>query len=285
MRSSRSASSSAWRAVSAWPTRPARLADALAGLGLGARRQGADLAVGEGERALLALVRDAHGLEVVEGRRRGDRGERVLHRCVDVRRVERGDLDRVVVRVGSGHRRAFAALARVLRVAVVRVPSLGAAANRSADRPAARGSAADDVRQAGGQGHDEARAAAVAVGDEHRAAVGLDEPPDDVEARGRCSRWRDRARSGRRSSRGRTGVCRPPRRRPRTTTDSGASPSAPPRSSVTVTLPAPCSRPFSMRLKKICSSRSVSAHISRQPRSRAGSPSRSSTVPVDRPSS
>ena len=90
------------------------LADALAGLGLGARRQRTDLAVGEGERALLPLVRDAHGLEVVEGRRCGDRRERVLHRCVDVRRVECGDLDGVVVRVGSGHRRAFAALARVL---------------------------------------------------------------------------------------------------------------------------------------------------------------------------
>ena len=48
----------------------AGLADPLAGLGLGARRQRADLAVGQRQRALLALVRQPGGLQLVEVARR-----------------------------------------------------------------------------------------------------------------------------------------------------------------------------------------------------------------------
>ena len=81
----------------------ARLADPLAGLGLGAGRQGADLAVGQRQRALLPLVGQSRGLELVEGARRGDRGLGVSHRPLDGGRVERGNLDGVVLLVGSRH--------------------------------------------------------------------------------------------------------------------------------------------------------------------------------------
>ena len=46
----------------------AGLADALAGLGLGARRERSDLAVGERQGAFVPLVRTADPLEFVEGR-------------------------------------------------------------------------------------------------------------------------------------------------------------------------------------------------------------------------
>ena len=52
----RSASSSAWRAASAAADPAPGLADPLAGVGLGRRRQGADLAVGQRQRALVAGV-------------------------------------------------------------------------------------------------------------------------------------------------------------------------------------------------------------------------------------
>ena len=88
----------------------AGLTDPLAGLGLGARRQRPDLAVGEGEGTPLALVGRAHCLELLEGAGGSGGGQGLLDRGVDVRRIERRDLDGVVVRVGSGHRGAFAAL-------------------------------------------------------------------------------------------------------------------------------------------------------------------------------
>ena len=103
MRSSRSASSSAWRAVNAWATRASGLADALAGLGLGARRQGADLAVGQGQGAPVALVGAAGGLQLVEVGRRGGGGERLGDGGVDRLGVEHGDLHGVVAGVGSRH--------------------------------------------------------------------------------------------------------------------------------------------------------------------------------------
>ena len=81
----------------------AGLADALAGLGLGARRQRADLAVGQGEGALVALVGAAGGLELVERGRGGGGGERLGDGVVDGLRVERRDLDGVVAGVGSRH--------------------------------------------------------------------------------------------------------------------------------------------------------------------------------------
>ena len=86
------------------------LTDALAGLGLRARGQRADLAVREGKGALLTLVGRAHRLQLLEGA--GGRGGRegLLDGGVDLRGIERRDLDGVVVRVGSGHRGAFAAL-------------------------------------------------------------------------------------------------------------------------------------------------------------------------------
>ena len=79
----------------------AGLADALAGLGLRARGQRPDLAVGEGERALVALVRATHGLELLEGGGRGGGRERGRDRVLDGLRVERRDLDGVVAGVGS----------------------------------------------------------------------------------------------------------------------------------------------------------------------------------------
>ena len=89
------------------PTRAARLADALAGLGLGLRGQRADLAVGQGERAAVTGVREADCLERVEvggGCDRGQgRGGRACHRL----RRQVGDLDRVVGLVGCGHAPEF----------------------------------------------------------------------------------------------------------------------------------------------------------------------------------
>ena len=101
MRSSRSASSSAWRAVNACATRPRAWPTALAGLGLGARRQRADLAVGQGQRAPVALVGDAGGLQLVEVGGGGGGGQRLGDGVLDGLRVERRDLDGVVAGVGS----------------------------------------------------------------------------------------------------------------------------------------------------------------------------------------
>ena len=78
-------------------------ADPLAGLGLGARRQGADLALGRGdgaavdvgERAALRASRLAAAAKASRAARDGR---------VEGRGVEGGDLDGVVLRVGSGHR-------------------------------------------------------------------------------------------------------------------------------------------------------------------------------------
>ena len=79
----------------------AGLAHALAGLGLRARRQGADLAVGQRERALLPLVGQPGGLELVERAGRGDRLLGVGDGPLDLGRVEGSHLDGVVLLVGS----------------------------------------------------------------------------------------------------------------------------------------------------------------------------------------
>ena len=80
---------------------PTRLPDALARLRLGARGQRPDLAVGERQRGLVPLVGGAQALELLERRGARDGGEGGLDGLLDHLRVERGDLDRVVVRVGS----------------------------------------------------------------------------------------------------------------------------------------------------------------------------------------
>ena len=81
----------------------AGLADALAGLLARLRRQGADLAVGEGQRRAVAGVVEAHLLEGVEVGGVRDRGERRVAHRLDLVGLERGHLDGVVVGVGAGH--------------------------------------------------------------------------------------------------------------------------------------------------------------------------------------
>ena len=83
--------------------RAAGLADALAGVLAGLRRQGADLAVGEGERRAVAGVVEPDLLEGVEVGGGGDRGQGRLAHRLDLLGLERGHFDRVVVGVGAGH--------------------------------------------------------------------------------------------------------------------------------------------------------------------------------------
>ena len=64
----------------------AGLADALAGLLAGLRREGADLAVGEGEGRTVARVVDPDLLEGVEVGGGGDRGQGRLAHRLDLRR-------------------------------------------------------------------------------------------------------------------------------------------------------------------------------------------------------
>ena len=64
--------------------RAAGLPDPLARLGLGLGRQRADLAVGQGQRAAVARVREPDLLERVEVGRGSDSGERLDDRGVDV---------------------------------------------------------------------------------------------------------------------------------------------------------------------------------------------------------
>ncbi len=78
-------------------------ADALAGLGLGVRGQGADLAVGEGQRGGRAGVGDLGLVERVEGVRGGEGGERLVPHALDLFRFQRLDLDRVVRLIGCRH--------------------------------------------------------------------------------------------------------------------------------------------------------------------------------------
>ncbi len=75
----------------------------LARLGLGLRRERADLAVGERERAPVAGVREPgllQRLEVASGR---ERRQRRVARPRHLIGMERRDLDRVEAAVGSGH--------------------------------------------------------------------------------------------------------------------------------------------------------------------------------------
>ncbi|GAA4963223.1 hypothetical protein GCM10023238_33260 [Streptomyces heliomycini] len=81
----------------------ARLADALAGVGLGVRRQGADLTVGQRQRGGAAGVGDLGLLERVEGVRGGEGGERLVPHALDLFRFQRLDLDRVVRLIGCRH--------------------------------------------------------------------------------------------------------------------------------------------------------------------------------------
>ena len=83
--------------------RAAGLADALAGLLARLRRQGTDLAVGQGERRPIARVVDPHLLERVEVGGRGDRRERGVAGGLDLLGLQRGDLHGVVVGVRSRH--------------------------------------------------------------------------------------------------------------------------------------------------------------------------------------
>ena len=60
-----------------------RAADALARFGLGRGRQRTDLAIGQGEGRPVPRVRQAHGLELIQVTRCGDRRERSGHHVVD----------------------------------------------------------------------------------------------------------------------------------------------------------------------------------------------------------
>ena len=83
--------------------RAARLADPLAGLLARLRRQRTDLAVGQRQRRPVTRVLEPHLLELGEVGGAGDRGQgRVAHR-LDLLRLERGDLDGVVIGVRSRH--------------------------------------------------------------------------------------------------------------------------------------------------------------------------------------
>ena len=81
----------------------AGLADELAGRGLGLRGQGADLAVGEGQRGGAAGVGDLGLLERVEGVRGGEGGERLVPHALDLFRFQRLDLYRVVRLIRCRH--------------------------------------------------------------------------------------------------------------------------------------------------------------------------------------
>jgi hypothetical protein len=84
--------------------RPPGVTDALAGLLAGRRRQGADLAVGQGQRRAVTGVLDPDLLERVEvggGRYRGERG---VARGLDLLGLQGSDLHGVEVGVRSGHR-------------------------------------------------------------------------------------------------------------------------------------------------------------------------------------
>ncbi len=85
------------------PHRAPGLPHARAGLGPRRRRQRADLAVGQGQGAAVAVVRQPRGLELLERRRRGERRERLGDGGLDRLRGERGDLDGVVGGVRGGH--------------------------------------------------------------------------------------------------------------------------------------------------------------------------------------
>ena len=79
-------------------------ADPAAGLGLGLRRQRADLGAGQRQRRLAAAVRDLGRLQIVEAGRRRDRGQACCCHAFDLGRRQHGGPDRVVALVRCGHR-------------------------------------------------------------------------------------------------------------------------------------------------------------------------------------
>ena len=104
IRSSASASSTAVPLGERLADRAAGLADALAGLLARLRRQGADLAVGQRQRRPVAGVVEAGLLERRRGRAAAAIAASASSRiAVDLLRLERGDLDRVVLGVRARH--------------------------------------------------------------------------------------------------------------------------------------------------------------------------------------
>src|SRR5450631_1158679 len=83
---------------------PASHPDPLARLGLGGGGQGADLTVGQGQRAHISLVCQTGALECLEGVSSGKGGQCLGDGCFEGNRVERADLDWVIALVGSRHR-------------------------------------------------------------------------------------------------------------------------------------------------------------------------------------
>jgi hypothetical protein len=81
----------------------AGLTDPLPGLLAGLRWERPDLAVGEGERRPVTRVRQPDLLELGEVGRGSDRSDRLVAARLDLLGVQRRDLDRVVVGVGTGH--------------------------------------------------------------------------------------------------------------------------------------------------------------------------------------
>jgi hypothetical protein len=78
-------------------------ADPAARVGPGLRRQRADLGPGQGQRRLVARVREARLLELVQVLGRVDGGQRLDDRVLDLIRCQRGHLNRVVVLIWCGH--------------------------------------------------------------------------------------------------------------------------------------------------------------------------------------
>jgi hypothetical protein len=76
-------------------------ADALAGVLAGGRRQGADLAVGERERAAVARVVEAGALELVEVRGGGDGVQRLGDVLLELVLAQRRHLDGIELGVGT----------------------------------------------------------------------------------------------------------------------------------------------------------------------------------------
>ena len=81
----------------------ARLADALAGLLAGLRRQCADLAVCQRQRRTVAGMVEPSLLELVDRPGSRDRRKSLTAHALDLVGTQRRDLDGVVVGVGRGH--------------------------------------------------------------------------------------------------------------------------------------------------------------------------------------
>ena len=102
------------------------LADALAGVLAGLRRQGPDLPVGQRQRRPVARVVEPDLLEPGQVGRRRDRLERLVARRRHLVGLQRGDLDGVVGRVGTGHAEQSRKAAPPGRDRVSRQPGLRA---------------------------------------------------------------------------------------------------------------------------------------------------------------